>query len=1537
MLLDILRERVIDPQRLDHAIDTYTERMDCVNLATLLFHTGKKRLLLSPPYIKRIAERLNALKEELRAREASNSLYGMKCMSSEIPEVREMVLALAGKVASSTSEFVAQAVGNALYGCQMMTSEHEEVRFLLHVIANKVTHCTELLEAQNVGNALYGMRGMNSDYKEVRSVVAALTPKIATAREDLNGQALGNSLYGLQGMSCKESEVRSLMTVLATKVTRTWEELKAQEVGNALYGLKRMSTDVPEVRILIGALVPKIQSSPEVLDAQAIGNSFYGMQNMTSDSVEVLALLAVMAEKVTLACPELDGQAMGNSLYGLQGMNSEHAEVRAVVGALTTKLLSSCLDMNAQETGNALYGLQNMTTEHSEVRKLLVALTQKVTSSKHELTSQEIGNAMFGLQGMSSTVWETRLLIRQLALKIQQSHSIIDPQGVSNSLFGLQRMSSESEDVKLLVHSLATKIEHSWKLLSAQHLSNALFGMQGLCSAEKEVKYLFKALVPKAMSCRDEMSAKQLTYALFGLRGASSEHSEVLALLTSIAEKVALSPAQWTLQQLSMALFGLQGMNSGAEEVTMVLAAIANKTVNLGVAAENGNGGSESLGSPTARPVDANMYANAFYGLQRMSGKNSEVNRIVSTLAASLIAFSSHASLSRRMSARACGNIVYGLQGCSCASEPVRRVLYVVCDAIQLVVDSYGAQPPSSSPRHGKPLQQTAASGDRFEDILSLHQSLVLSLFVVSDLDCDPELKQRLLSATGKVEALVDRHKNEFVPRTLTAAEKRMCKETSDHLINEPYVLESGVLVHGFEMCAFVKLNPNVNLKSAAGVQWNPVVNIEIQGTSYTRPAKELFFQLRSHYLEQQHGVVVETLPAESFRVEGQSGLKYHPAVLNALYPPTQEDANSFAAKLCAQGLTGPMGLLSTVNLSEENPRNRAVSSSSLKSSGSNSLPTTNSFFVGNGSSNNTVNSGNSQGSNGSSPPDFSDDDFRRVAAPTVASTNLNGRRVALVPGHRGPLGMPTSWLGEWPTAVFAHSQTFTVNSPKNYNPSHTNNSGSNSNSNSNNNSSASPSPYQNSGGDKTSSTASSTTPNNTNMAVETGGGSRYSPVPPSHISPVGNNNTNQNTPGTLNRKNSSDNFLEGVQGLAPGPLRSTSHSFESTNTGLSSMTNSFYSPSMNSPGLNNMKGLSSTNGRSHLSLTVNTMAGGTSSASASPRYSTRDFNPAISAATNQQSGRFPVVSDDLMFTNKAGLFGSPHHGSKHHQHQLSEPNLALYTSRMSAAGTIGRNLEEDRRLRTDSSNAFEAGSGGGSGGAAPTLLNYSHGGYGGMHSLNATSNSAATTPAGDNTITDEAPVTYPILRTLSDYSIQSAVTMSPSMTPRNSSRGLVDNNNATVTLGGQAVFSNLLTHTRDLNKSSFRAGLERTASSIDEDEETVDESSSPVIADGEGGPAGGAEDDDVDAEIARVEAQLEIARLEAKLKTLKAKKQSKTGSTGPSKKQPLHDQQLSDIPTSVGSESPGGGLTRQTGVFLAPDDTPAFEGGGDDGGTPLL
>jgi len=902
MLLEILRDRIIEPNRLAMAIDSNIDQMDCVNLATLLFHTGKKRLLLAPNFIKRIAARFNQLKEELRAREASNALYGLKCMSSECAEVRQLIFALASKVEASSTELVAQAVGNALYGCQMMTSDHEEVRYLLQVLAIKVSQCSELLEAQNVGNALYGLRGMSSDCKEVRTLLSALTPKVATAREELNGQALGNSLYGMQGMSSREPEVRAMLTVLASKATLTWEDLKAQEVGNALYGLKRMNSDVPEVRILIEALVPKVAASPEILDAQAIGNSFYGMQCMRSDNSAVLSLLSTMAEKVTLSHAELDGQAMGNSLYGLQGMSSDHPEVRAVVSAITTKIQSSCLEMNAQELGNALYGLQNMTSAWPEVRRLMAALALKVSTSKHELTSQEIGNALFGLQGMRSDVWETRVLVRQMGIKIQQSHSLIDPQGVANSLFGMQRMSSDCEEVRTLVQALAVKIEQSWKLLSANHLSNAIFGLQGLSSNEMEVRTLINSLIPKVIACRDELSARHVCNIVYGFKSMSSSHEEVRAILATLQDKINVCTELFTFKGISAAMFGLQGMDSSFPEVRALITLLVDK-----------------LSVVDADDLDYLSLANSFVGLQRLDTSSSEVCSLLRILSPLFISLANDGISLNEMngktgtrvmdfSAHVVGNILYGLQNCSCTEESVREVISSLINRSKQLIVDFESNPQFAS---------LDGSID-FQDILYLHQIYCLILVTLPDLQVDEELRSDLSSTSLQLQEIVESRINEVKPAKLSNEETLLSEVVTDVLANEPFTVSTS-FVNGFECGVLIKLKEGVRLTLSNGEAWNPVVNIEVQGTTDSFPSKELWGRIRAKYLSEQHGVSVKFIHHTVFDGQARPNIRDKiycaDGLLAALYPPTPYDTQHISTLLFGMGMVGPGGIMSTVQL----------------------------------------------------------------------------------------------------------------------------------------------------------------------------------------------------------------------------------------------------------------------------------------------------------------------------------------------------------------------------------------------------------------------------------------------------------------------------------------------------------------------------------------------------------------------------------------------------------------------------------------------
>ena len=129
--LDIMKEPVLNGPLLNEALNMYIEAMDSVNLATILFHTGKKKFTLNPQFIQRIAVRFNSIDVEFRAREASNALYGLRNMSSDNAEVRLLAKVLAGKLNQCHTVMVAQAIGNALYGMQVNQYQYHNVRVYL--------------------------------------------------------------------------------------------------------------------------------------------------------------------------------------------------------------------------------------------------------------------------------------------------------------------------------------------------------------------------------------------------------------------------------------------------------------------------------------------------------------------------------------------------------------------------------------------------------------------------------------------------------------------------------------------------------------------------------------------------------------------------------------------------------------------------------------------------------------------------------------------------------------------------------------------------------------------------------------------------------------------------------------------------------------------------------------------------------------------------------------------------------------------------------------------------------------------------------------------------------------------------------------------------------------------------------------------------------------------------------------------------------------------------------------------------------------
>lgn len=150
--------------------------------------------------------------------------------------------------------------------------------------------------------------------------------------------------------------------------------------------------------------------------------------------------------------------------------------------------------------------------------------------------------------------------------------------------------------------------------------------------------------------------------------------------------------------------------------------------------------------------------------------------------------------------------------------------------------------------------------------------------------------------------------------KNVTLFESRLCNSLTDILTSEPFDVACGQLLHGFETAGVVTLHPGLTLLKADGSKWEPVLNVEVEGTSSRRPAKILFDRLRNRYLSTRHGVAIETVPSEAFNVAPgfhRNILRIRPGLLKGLNPAA-EDKEAIDAKLRASGTMA--SLLSTVN-----------------------------------------------------------------------------------------------------------------------------------------------------------------------------------------------------------------------------------------------------------------------------------------------------------------------------------------------------------------------------------------------------------------------------------------------------------------------------------------------------------------------------------------------------------------------------------------------------------------------------------------------
>jgi hypothetical protein len=524
-----------------------------------------------------IAIKINGSTDAIDAMSIGNAMFGLRNMSSRHGEVRAVVETLTHKLRSVPAAsaidskspkkrpngfyFDGVAVGNALYGLRSMSSAHKCVRELVSAMAEKMAASpveTCQMAGSNISGAIYGLQSMINDHTCVKELLMALRDKIAHSRDIyFAGQDVSMIMYGLQGMSDDDDVcVRQLMATIVEKInlqdniqsSPTTPAQESSESNMSAHITKPTPLSKPSNNSSNSLQVYK--TAMDMFSGQNIGNALYGFQNMGCSSVEVRSMLACLARRIYSSDAKMSEQNIGNALYGLRNMTEECYEVRVVLHALTSRILASHRQTpvftREQNISLSVYGLNSMTisSEKSVLLPLVNVLADKIANSPEQcvLTSQAMGNALYGLRGLPSAYPEVRKLVAALALKLRQTR---DYQGV----------------------------------LLGRHAAEAMYGLQSLDSTHCEVGELMSALAdiivkqPQAPTKEMNMDGMNMSMALFGLRNASSNSSALRALITALTHRLSAqtTPCSLDAQMLGNALNGLKHMDSHHAEVRSLL------------------------------------------------------------------------------------------------------------------------------------------------------------------------------------------------------------------------------------------------------------------------------------------------------------------------------------------------------------------------------------------------------------------------------------------------------------------------------------------------------------------------------------------------------------------------------------------------------------------------------------------------------------------------------------------------------------------------------------------------------------------------------------------------------------------------------------------------------------------------------------------------------------------------------------------------------------------------------------------------------
>ena len=445
----------------------------------------------------------------------------LKNVSDGLMEVRHVLALLSSKLIELDSNpgkpIRATEISLMLSGMRNMSSDTAEVRNLIFCFATKIEECPSALDARGIGECLYSLQNMKSDCSEVLRLLRALTKKIKDCEEVCSLTNLYMALFGLKSMSAEPLEVRQILSELAeqfillkaTKLNSVDTNLgeivivpESHEMRNAMIGLTSMNDNIPEVRIILDILRQHINQFPYAFPSSDVAGSIGAMRSMSLQSQEANVILRNLSYKMQLCTDKFTSISITNIMYGISSANPVSKGVLFMLPTLSEKIIECEDHFQPSELAICLASMKNMTNLVNDKRCLILlsSFTDKIRNCKIPFRAHDLSRCFIGMQVLKCVTPirpEIVNMLRVLSDQIksaQGSWSIVD---ISTVIYGLKDMSSDLQEVREIVSQMSFKLDASDEEMRFPVASSIFLGLRSMKSDSPEVRYLLSVLIGK--------------------------------------------------------------------------------------------------------------------------------------------------------------------------------------------------------------------------------------------------------------------------------------------------------------------------------------------------------------------------------------------------------------------------------------------------------------------------------------------------------------------------------------------------------------------------------------------------------------------------------------------------------------------------------------------------------------------------------------------------------------------------------------------------------------------------------------------------------------------------------------------------------------------------------------------------------------------------------------------------------------------------------------------------------------------------------